>query len=147
MIRRKKEDLVGAISAEQTAEISLIPLVDLCLTLVVVFLMLMPMALTSLLPVSSTDASAADDLAPAVKETPILVSLDPERVRAADAVLDSDLQTSAWFRDAFDARKNHQLILQTAPEVSQERLVHWLDLVKKTGDWSVMLMVPKEARP
>ena len=147
MIRRKKEDFTGGISAEQTAEISLIPLVDLCLTLVVVFLILMPMALTSLIPVSSSESGGGGEAAPEIKELPIVVNLDAERVRVGNVTYDSELQMFAWFRDAFGSRKNHQLILQTAPEVSQDRLVHWLDSVRTTGDWTVTLMVTKEPRP
>jgi biopolymer transport protein ExbD len=139
---RRSVEPVGGISAEQSAEISLVPLVDLCLTLVVVFLILIPMSMTSLIPISGSETQGATQAPETPKELPLLVNLDADSVRVSGVSLQSDLQVVAWFRDAFGSRKNHDLVLQTALEVKQDRLVHWLDTVRTTGDWVVTLSVP-----
>ena len=144
---RHADEVPEGITAEQSAEISLVPLVDLCLTLVVVFLIMLPMSMTSLLPISASGGGADDSSAPTQKELPLLINIDPDTIKVGGAALRSDLEIAAWFRDAFNSRKNHELVVVTAQDVSQDRLVHWLDLVRNTGLWSVTLAVNKEDKP
>ncbi len=147
MKRLHRGEVQEGISAEQSAEISLVPLVDLCLTLVVVFLIMLPMSMTSLLPITAAGAGGEESTAPAAKELPLLVNIDVDTIRVGAVSLRSDLENAAWFRDAFGSRHNHELIVVTASDVPQDRLVHWLDTIRNTGQWSVTLAVNKEAKP
>lgn len=138
----RKAATIGGMDAEQAAEISLVPLVDLCLTLVVVFLILMPMALTTDLPIMTGRGakSGAGEEAAAV-ETPLLIELTENGVRIDGAAFPSDLQAAGHMRDAYNSRKNHDAILRAADAVTQDRLVHWLDLLRTVGPWIVTLPV------
>ena len=119
-----RAEVQEGISAEQSAEISLVPLVDLCLTLVVVFLIMLPMSMTSLIPITAVSGGGGEPTTPEVKELPLLVNIDADTIRVGAVSLRNDLENAAWFRDAFASRKNHELIVVTASEVPQDRLVH-----------------------
>ena len=129
---------------ETAAQIGLVPLIDLSLTLVVVFLVFMPMAMTSLMPVSSSGAGGKGGRE-TEKEAPLILEVTPAAVRVGPVSFDSELALAAWLKDGALSRRNPELSLKASRDVSQERLVRVLDCVRDSGRWKVTLLTLKDA--
>ncbi len=133
-------------SQEIISEVNLTPLVDMALTLIVVFLIFLP-ALTTLIPISSTSSGSSSQGNSEENEEPLVISLSTDKIRLGSQEFASFEKLVPWMRDFYIKRKNHQVTVRTEPNVDQQRLVTLLDYVRQCGDWKVSLSVLKESNP
>jgi biopolymer transport protein ExbD len=140
-IRRIRATIPDVIS-----EVNLTPLVDMALTLIVVFLIFLP-ALTTLIPISSTSSAGGGKGTSEQIEAPLVLVLSVNKVRLGNYEFDSDDKLIPWLRDLFVQRQDHKLTVRTDPDVAQQRLVTLLDDIRLTGDWKVALSTLRENAP
>lgn len=128
------------------SEVNLTPLVDMALTLIVVFLIFLP-ALTTLIPISAIPSSGGAQGISEQMNAPLVLILSVNKVRLGNYEFSSDEKLIPWLRDLYAQRQDRKLTVKTDPDVPQQRLVTLLDDVRLTGEWKVALSTLKENTP
>jgi biopolymer transport protein ExbD len=123
---------------EVISEVNLTPLVDMALTLIVVFLIFLP-TLTTLIPISSTSTSPGPNGGQEKIEAPLVLILSADKVRLGNLEFTSDEKLIPWLRDLYAKRHDHKIIVKTQGDVPQQRLVSLLDTTRATGEWKLSL--------
>lgn len=113
------------------AEINMIPLIDVSLVLLIIFMVLTPVLVRSQIAVNLPQAETAE--VPSTTESVILVQIDRSGAVTIDGqpVAAADLQVA--FEAVLQGRSDLQVVLQADRDVAFQYVVGVMDAAKKGG--------------
>src|ERR1700733_14343932 len=124
-------------------EVNVIPLADLSLVLLIILMVLSPMASQALIQVAAAKAAAAqtqEELPNAQPETPIIVSFAPGSLKLNGTLMGSDMEFVTRLDGIMQNRKDKSVILTAAPDLSHGKVVRLMDVVKRHGADTLILV-------
>ncbi|MBI4376095.1 MAG: biopolymer transporter ExbD [Elusimicrobia bacterium] len=132
---KKLEPIQGAIT-----DINVTPLVDVCLVLVIIFMVLAPMAMQAGIEVASSRKGAAKAVA-ALKEN-VVVVLDAKGGVKVNGRAVRWEELPGALKSALEASKDKMLSLDASPKANVGQVVEILDASKQGGAKKLALLNP-----
>jgi biopolymer transport protein TolR len=128
---------------ESLSEVNVIPLADLSLVLLIILMVLSPMASQALIQVAAAKAAAAqlrEELPDPVAETPLIVSYAPGALKLNGAIMGSDIEFVTRLDGLMGTRRDKSVILTISPAMMHGKVVRVMDLIKRHGAESLVLL-------
>lgn len=128
---------------ESLSEVNVIPLADLSLVLLIILMVLSPLASQALIQISAAKAAAAltqQDLPREKPETPVIVSFSPGILKLNGALMGSDLEFVKRLDEVMQRHRDKSVILTAAPQLAHGQVVRLMDVVKKHGAETLILV-------
>jgi biopolymer transport protein ExbD len=135
---------------ESLNEVNVIPLADLSLVLLIILMVMSPMVSQAIIQITKAKAAAAlaqEDLPNAAPETPVIVSYAPGTLKLNGVVMGSDLEFVTRLDDVMLKRRDKSVILTAAPEILHGKVVRMMDVVKRHGAETLVLLKWDAAAP
>ncbi|MFA5033577.1 MAG: biopolymer transporter ExbD [bacterium] len=112
-------------------DINVTPLVDICLVLVIIFMVTVPIMMTSS-PIEVKLPQA--DTMEAREDVNVTVAINPSDSVAVDTKLCTIMQLPEFMKEAVDAKgTDKMLIIKADKEVNHDRVLLIMDIAKKLG--------------
>jgi biopolymer transport protein ExbD len=128
---------------EPLNEVNVIPLADLSLVLLIILMVMSPMISQALIQVSAAKAAAAqtqEELAKEKPETPVIVSFAPGILKLNGVTMGSDLEFVTHLDQIMPNRRDKSVILTAAPDLTHGKVVRLMDVVKRHGAETLILV-------
>lgn len=128
---------------EALSEVNVIPLADLSLVLLIILMVLSPMVSQALIQVAAAKASAAqtqEEMGNAPPETPIIVSFAPGALKLNGITMGSDLEFVKHLDEIIPKRHDKSVILTSAPTLMHGKVVRLMDVIKRHGAGTLILV-------
>ncbi|MCB4756861.1 MAG: biopolymer transporter ExbD [Elusimicrobia bacterium] len=130
---------------EAVAEVNVIPLADVCLTLVIIIMVISPMILQSMIQVQASQAVAA----PAqvrVNEKPIFIDITTKGYSVNNNPISSEYELYRTLQRNLSRMRDRTVLISSAADVQYQNVVRVLDLAKQSGARSLSLVPRKDAK-
>jgi biopolymer transport protein ExbD len=139
----KRSGRENPFNGEELTEVNVIPLADVCLTLVIIIMVISPMVLQSMIQVQPSQAVAASK--PTVtNERPIFVDITTAGFTVNNRVAKSEYEFMRTLQRAMVGRSDKTVLISSAPDVEYQTVVRALDIVKQSGASSLSLVPRKK---
>jgi biopolymer transport protein ExbD len=128
---------------ETLSEVNVIPLADLSLVLLIILMVLSPMITQALIQINAAKAAAAltrQDLPDAKPETPVIVSIEPGLLKLNGVVMKDDIDLAGRLEGLLLTRKDRSVNLTAAPMMTHGGVVHIMDVVRRHGAESLVML-------
>jgi biopolymer transport protein ExbD len=126
---------------ETLSEVNVIPLADLSLVLLIILMVLSPMVSQALIQVAAAKAQKAQSQQElATPETPIIVTFEPSTLKLNGEVMGSELEFVKRLEDVLGRRHDKSVLLTAAPLVVHGKVVHVMDLIRRHGATSLVML-------
>jgi len=126
---------------EELSEVNVIPLADLSLVLLIILMVLSPMVTQALIQIQAGKAAAAQTQEEITQpETPVIVSFAPGVLKLNGIAMGSDLEFVKRLDAVMANRKDRSVILTASPLLTHGKVVHLMDVVKRHGAESLVML-------
>jgi len=135
---------------ETLNEVNVIPLADLSLVLLIILMVMSPMISQALIQVAAAKAAAAqtrEELPDPQAETPVIVSFSPSGLKLNGVMMGSDIDLVTHLDGLMPARRDKSIILTAAPEMLHGDVVRMMDIIKRHGAETLVLLKWDPAAP
>ena len=126
---------------EELSEVNVIPLADLSLVLLIILMVLSPMVTQALFQVATPNAQKAQsqqDLS--TPETPVIITFEPHALKLNGVVMGSEIEFVKRLEDVMNRRRDKSVMITAAPDVLHGKVVHVMDLAKRHGATSLVML-------
>jgi len=133
---------------EGLSEVNVIPLADLSLVLLIILMVLSPMAAQTLFHIASAQANKAQsqqDLA--TPEVPVIVTYEPTALKLNGIVMVDEMDFVKKLESVMAPRVDKSVLITASPAVMHGKVVHIMDLVKRHGAASLVMVKWNEGTP
>src|SRR4051812_35979418 len=128
---------------ETLNEVNVIPLADLSLVLLIILMVMSPMVSQAIIQIQAAKAAAAqtqEELASQKPETPVIVSFAPGSLKLNGIVMTSDIDFVKHLDGMMPGRRDKSVILPAAPDLPHGKVVRLMDIVKRHGADTLVLV-------
>ena len=128
---------------ETLNEVNVIPLADLSLVLLIILMVMSPMVSQAIIQITAARAAAAqtqEEMGSAPPETPIIVSFAPGILKLNGVAVKSDLDFVKRLDAVMFNRRDKSVIITAAPDLTQGKVVRLMDVVKRHGAASLVMV-------
>jgi biopolymer transport protein ExbD len=128
---------------ETLNEVNVIPLADLSLVLLIILMVMSPMISQAIIQISAAKAAAAltrEDLDKDKPETPVIVSFAPGSLKLNGVKMASDMEFVRKLDAIMPGRKDKSVILTASPNLTHGKVVRLMDVVKRHGAETLVLV-------
>lgn len=128
---------------ETLNEVNVIPLADLSLVLLIILMVMSPMVSQALISVAAAKAAAAqtqEELPTPNPENPIIVSYAPGALKLNGVVMGSDIEFVTRLDSMMPTRRDKSIILTVSPDMLHGKVVRVMDLIKRHGAETLVLL-------
>jgi biopolymer transport protein ExbD len=135
---------------ESLSEVNVIPLADLSLVLLIILMVMSPMISQALIQVTAAKAAAAltrEELRTPQPETPIIVTYAPGALKLNGVVMGSDIEFVTRLDGIMPSRRDKSVLLTVSPEMIHGKVVRLMDLIKRHGAETLVLVKWDAAAP
>jgi len=128
---------------ENLAEVNIIPLADVCLTLVIIIMVISPMIMQSMLQVQPSQAvEAPSSVTPG--EKPIFVDITRAGFRVNGNPISSEYDLYRTLQKNLAGLKDRTVLISSAADVVYQDVIKVLDIAKQSGARSLSLVPRKK---
>lgn len=128
----------------ELSEVNVTPLADVCLTLVIMFMIVSPMALQALIQVQASQAVATSE-ASRTTEKPLFVDVTTDGFTVNQMKLGSEYDLYRALQKELSKKSDKTVMISSASDVRYQYVVRVLDIVKQSGAKSLSLVPRKKA--
>jgi biopolymer transport protein ExbD len=128
----------------ELSEVNITPLADVCLTLVIMFMIVSPMALQALIQVQSSQAVASTSNQKK-KEKPLFVDITVDGFRLNNQKIPTEYALYRTLQREIAKKNDKTVMISSAADVRYQYVVRVLDIVKQSGASSLSLVPRKKA--
>jgi len=128
---------------DELAEINITPLADVCLTLVIMFMIVSPMAMQALIQVQASQAIATN-IKERVKEKPIFVDITTDGFTVNNKKFQTEYDLYRVLQSELSRKNDKTVMISSAPDVRYQFVVRVLDIAKQSGAVSLSLVPRKK---
>ena len=133
---------------ETLNEVNVIPLADLSLVLLIILMVLSPMAAQTLFHIASAQANKAQTQQElTTPETPVIVTYEPAVLKLNGTVMGSEIEFVKRLEEVMAPRVDKSLIITASPAVMHGKVVHIMDLAKRHGATSLVMVKWDQGAP
>ncbi len=128
---------------ESLSEVNVIPLADLSLVLLIILMVMSPMISQAIIQITAAKAAAAqtqEELASPKPETPIIVSFAPGVLKLNGIKMSSDIDFVKHLDAMMPGRRDKSVILTASPDLMHGKVVRLMDVVKRHGAETLVLV-------
>jgi len=127
---------------ETLAEVNVIPLADVCLTLVIIIMVISPMVMQSMIQVQPSQAVSAPSSV-RVNEKPIFVDITTAGTTVNSQLITTEYDLFKILQRNLALLNDKTVLISSAADVRYQEVVRVLDIVKQSGAKSLSL-VPRK---
>lgn len=128
---------------ETLAEVNVIPLADVCLTLVIIIMVISPMVMQSMIQVQASQAVSAPSHMKA-QEKPLFLDITVKGFTLNDQPLANEYELFRVLQKNLASMRDKTVLISSARDVQYDNVVRVLDLVKQSGAKSLSLVPRKK---
>lgn len=129
---------------ETLNEVNVIPLADVCLTLVIIIMVISPMVMQSMIQVQPSQAVSGKFKGVALNEAPIFVDITAKGTTMNNKLMATEYELYRALQLGLGKSKDRTVLISSAEDVRYEHVVRILDIVKQSGAMSLSLVPRKK---
>ncbi len=124
---------------ETLAEVNVIPLADVCLTLVIIIMVISPMILQSMIQVQPSQAVSAPAKA-RPNEKPIFIDITPAGTTVNNQRISDEYELYRVLQKNLSLMREPTVLISSKEDVRYQNVVRVLDIAKQSGAKSLSLV-------
>ena len=128
---------------ETLNEVNVIPLADVCLTLVIIIMVISPMIMQSMIQVQASQA-VAGKFKGVVNDKPIFVDITAKGTTVNNRRMNTEYDLYRALQKDLGNSSDRTVLISSAEDVRYEHVVRVLDIVKQSGAKSLSLVPRKK---
>jgi len=133
---------------EALSEVNVIPLADLSLVLLIILMVISPMAAQSLFQIAAANAQRAQSQEElTTPEIPVTVSYEPNALKLNGTLMGSEIEFVKRLEQVMGPRRDKSVLITASPAVKHGKVVHIMDLVKRHGAQSLVMLKWDDGSP
>lgn len=129
---------------ETLNEVNVIPLADVCLTLVIIIMVISPMVMQSMIQVQASQAVAGKFKGISINEKPLFVDITNKGTTLNNKSMGTEYDLYRALQLRLAGMKERTVLVSSAQDVRYEQVVRVLDIVKQSGAQSLSLVPRKK---
>ncbi len=125
------------------AEVNIIPLADVCLTLVIIIMVISPMIMQSMIQVQPSQAvEAPSSVTPG--EKPIFIDINRDGFRVNGNLISTEYDLLRTLQRNLISMRDKTILITSADDVVYQSVIRVLDIAKQSGAKSLSLVPRKK---
>ncbi len=124
---------------ETLAEVNIIPLADVCLTLVIIIMVISPMIMQSMLQVQPSQAVEAPSSV-AKGEKPLFIDITRSGFKVNGQPLTTEYELFRLLQRNLSTMRERTVLISSAEDVVYQEVIRILDIAKQSGAQSLSLV-------